>query len=138
MERNTSSRLYATIKEPKLYDYRDYIGQEVILGLAGTDEFGNKVIKHINGLIGLSQNGKALGLYENVSEEGRGIANKLMPLDMNSPVIEVMVPCVVETLSNRNDSSGKERTDLLYKLVAEPNNPNSRLRHEYRFQSRHS
>ena len=82
--------------------------------------------------------GSTLGLYENVSEDGRGIANKIMPLNMNSPVLEVMVPCVVETLSNRNNSSGKERTDLLYKVVAEPNNPNSRLRHEYHFQSRTS
>ena len=47
MERNTSSILYTSIKESKLYDYRDYIGQEVILGLVGTDEFGNEVIKYI-------------------------------------------------------------------------------------------
>ena len=118
------------VKNPKRYEFERHLGRKVIVGLRGVSENGNEVVGYIPGFVG-KQKGK-LGLYQYVSEGGEGIANKIMPIDLEvlfekSPIVEALFPSVISSVEIANYVTGKERVDLTFLVKSQD------LRSTYRY-----
>lgn len=93
-----SSIFFERHERPLLHEFRDYIGQEVIVGLEGKNQHGSRVIGYVSGVVGLDE-GKhhEVSLYEIVDPETfEGVADKILPLDGKTPIVEAFFPKRVE------------------------------------------
>ncbi len=135
MEIRTNSRLIQRRIDPRLYEFRDYLGQEIVVGLKGKDQFGNDRIGYITGIVGLEkEQGLGVGLYEIVDgKTGVGVANRIIQLNMETPIAEAFFPM---TITEQRDASRDLKTDLTYKVRTDPRNPNSSAIDTYTFKSK--
>ncbi len=122
---------------PHIDDFRGWVGKEVIVGLKGEDQYGNSSIGYISGIVAYQNlEDFSLGLYEGINEQTReGNSNWIMPLNIYTPISEVFFPAKVSESTNNSDV---KKTSLTYLVMAEPNNPNSRVRNSFSFQSKRS
>ena len=134
MQIRTNSRFLQRRLNPNLYEFKDYLGQEVTIALRGKDQFGNDTIGYVTGMVGWEQDSQSeVGLYEIIDgETGKGLANKIMSLNMNAPIVEAFFPSRV---TEKIDASREGETDLTLKVKAEPQNPNSNRVNTYTFKS---
>ncbi|PIN89730.1 hypothetical protein COU60_02870 [Candidatus Pacearchaeota archaeon CG10_big_fil_rev_8_21_14_0_10_34_76] len=133
------SRLLEKRVDPALYEFRDHVASEIIVGLRGIDEFRNETIKYVTGIVGYEGDSRIdVGLYEVVDiETGKGLANKVLSLNVHTPIVEALFPMkVISKVHGVAGVSNKEITDLTCIVNAEPHNPNSRTAHTYRFRSK--
>lgn len=136
MEIRVTSRFLQRHVNPKLYEFRDHIGQEILVGLNGKDQYGNDMVGYITGIVGLEkEGGLEVGLYEIIDEKtGKGIANRIMPLNRDTPISEAFLPATV--VAQETDCSREEKTGLTYRVKVEPHNRNSTRINTYEFKSR--
>src|SRR3989344_1745921 len=135
MKTRNNSRFLERRIDPKLYEFRDCIGQEVVIGLRGKDQFGNDRVGYVTGIIGLEQDSELeVGLYEIIDgETGKGLANKIMPLNLDTPIAEAFFP---RKITEQVDANREGKTDLTYKVRVDQGNPNSSQVNTYRFKSK--
>lgn len=139
MEIRTHSGLLEKSVDPAIYEFRDHVTKEVIVGLRGVDEFGNETIKYITGIVGYEGESRLeVGLYEIVDgKTGQGLANRILPLNIRTPIVEALFPMkVISKVHGVAEVSNEGRIDLTCVVKAEPHNPNSRTNHTYKFRSK--
>ncbi len=137
MEVRVESKLMQKYDRPSLSDFRDHIGEEAIVGLRFKSQFSNDRIIYLTGIVSEERiNGSltSLALYEIAdASSGQGTANRIMPLNLDIPIVEALFKLKVVRI--QSNISNPNKVDLVYTVLAEPHNHNSQLKREYAFKS---